>query len=73
MSKYHVEIKGELIDVYDILEAYGVDHPSGHAIKKLLMAGRRGSKDRLQDLTEAVTSINRAIQMERARLVKTGE
>lgn len=50
------------IDVYSVLLAFGVDHPTGHAVKKLLCAGMRGKGDRIQDLTEAKVAIDRAIQ-----------
>jgi hypothetical protein len=50
------------IDVYSVLRAFSVDHPTGHAIKKLLCAGMRGKGDRVQDLTEAKVAIDRAIQ-----------
>lgn len=50
------------IDVYSVLRAFGVDHPTGHAVKKLLCAGMRGKGDRVQDLTEAKVAIDRAIQ-----------
>lgn len=39
-------------------------NPIGHAIKKLLCAGARGSKDREKDLNEAVASIQRALELE---------
>ncbi len=52
------------IDVYRVLEIFGVTSPAiQHAIKKLLVPGRRGSKDTRKDLSEAVVSINRAIEM----------
>lgn len=52
------------IDVYRVLDLYGVTQPAiQHAIKKLLCAGRRGAKDYERDLREAVDSINRALQM----------
>ena len=62
-SKYHREINGVVVDVYDILHAYEVpNHAVGHAIKKLLMPGERhASKDKVQDLQEAIDSIRRAI------------
>ena len=50
------------IDVYSVLKAFGVDHPTGHAVKKLLCAGLRGKGNRIQDLTEAKVAIDRAIQ-----------
>ena len=65
MSIYHREIKGITIDVYDILVAYEVTNPAiAHAIKKLLCAGERGAKGRLQDLFEAQTSITRGLDLE---------
>lgn len=62
-SRYHKSVAGyDTIDVYDVLRLYEVEsHPVGHAIKKLLMAGRRGSKGYRQDLQEAVDSIFREI------------
>ena len=52
------------IDVYDVLTAYGVTCPAvAHAVKKLLMAGERGYKDRRTDLAEAIASIHRAIEL----------
>lgn len=64
VSKYHRIIKGKLMDVYDVLWAWGVKCPATqHAIKKLLMPGNRGHKDRLQDLREARDSIDRAIAL----------
>ena len=64
-SKYQVNIKGTPCDVYDVLKAFDVRNPAiQHAIKKLLMPGRRGHKDKLQDLLEAKQSIVRAINLE---------
>ena len=64
-SKYHKRIRTETVDVYDVLRAYGVTCPAvAHAVKKLLMPGLRGGKDKLQDLHEARQSIDRAIELE---------
>jgi len=53
-----------MVDVYDILKAFNVTCPATqHAIKKLLMPGMRGHKDTTADLTEALVSIERAIEM----------
>ena len=53
------------IDIYDVLVLYNVTCPATqHAIKKLLAAGQRGVKDRLQDLNESKDSIIRAIEIE---------
>ncbi len=67
MSKYQREIKpGVFIDVYDVLKAYDVACPAmAHAIKKCLAPGQRGVKDSLQDKHEAITSIERSIEMEK--------
>ena len=54
----------EYIDVYRVLELYGVEcHAIGHAVKKLLCAGERGAKSKEQDLREAIQAIARAIEM----------
>ena len=64
-SKYHVQIKGQWVDVYDILTAYSVTNPAdAHAIKKMLCPGRRGAKDGIQDRQEAIVSLQRAIELE---------
>ena len=64
-SKYHVQIKGQWIDVYDILTAYNVTNPAdAHAIKKMLCPGKRGAKDGIQDRQEAIVSLQRAIELE---------
>jgi hypothetical protein len=52
------------VDVYRVLELFGVTHPArAHAIKKLLCAGDRGNKNLLKDLQEAVVSVQREIEM----------
>jgi hypothetical protein len=64
-SKYHVQIKGQWVDVYDILTAYSVTNPAdAHAIKKMLCPGQRGAKDGIQDRREAIVSLQRAIELE---------
>ena len=64
-SKYHVQIKGQWVDVYDILTAYIVTNPAdAHAIKKMLCPGQRGAKDGIQDRREAIVSLQRAIELE---------
>ena len=64
-SKYHVQIKGQWVDVYDILTAYTVTNPAdAHAIKKMLCPGQRGAKDGIQDRQEAIVSLQRAIELE---------
>lgn len=64
-NKYVRKIHGVDIDVYDVLKAWNVTCPAiQHAIKKLLMPGQRGHKDKLNDLEEAHNAIQRAIELE---------
>lgn len=68
-NKYIRIIHGVEVDVYDVLKAWDVTCPATqHAIKKLLMPGQRGSKDKLHDLNEAEQSIKRAIELNRQTL-----
>lgn len=63
MNKYQKSIKGVTVDVYDVLRAFEVTSPPiQHAVKKLLMPGNRGHKDQLQDVQEALQSIQREIE-----------
>lgn len=63
-NKYVRIIHGVEVDVYDILKAFEVTCPATqHAIKKLLMPGQRGSKNKLQDLKEAKQAIKQAIEL----------
>lgn len=65
-SKYTREIKGVKVDVYDIIVAYGICNPAiQHAIKKILMPGERGHKSVIQDIGEAIDSLERAIEIEK--------
>lgn len=65
ISKYDKQIRSETVDVYDVLKAFDVHCPAiQHAVKKLLMPGLRGDKSVLQDLKEALSSIERAIELE---------
>jgi len=63
-NKYKVLCKGVEIDVYDVLMAYSVTNPADqHAIKKMIMPGKRGVKDANQDRREAIQSLERAIEL----------
>lgn len=67
-NKYQRTIKGVTVDIYDVLDAFGVTcQARGHAIKKLLMAGQRGHKDEAQDLREAVQAIERSIELVKSK------
>jgi hypothetical protein len=52
------------VDVYAIADAYGLKAARAHALKKLLLAGERGPKSKVQDLLECIQAIERAIEME---------
>lgn len=53
----------EKIDIYRFCELFGITGPLEHALKKIACAGQRGAKDFNKDLNEAISSINRAIEM----------
>lgn len=58
----------QTVDIYDVLDLFGVQsHPVGHAIKKLLMAGKRGAKGYTQDLQESIDSVQREIEMDKLK------
>ena len=53
------------IDVYRVLDLFGVSNPCiQHAVKKLLCSGQRGVKDTRQDVQEAITSLVRYLEMQ---------
>lgn len=52
--------KFQKLDVYRVLELFEVKSPAiQHAIKKLLAAGKRGSKTMEKDVEEAIISLER--------------
>jgi len=56
------------VDVYSVLEAFNVTCPARqHAIKKLLCTGLRGKGDSIQDLTETIVAVKRALSLELER------
>ena len=64
-SKYTKTIHGASVDVYDVLQAWGVSNPAlQHLIKKALQCGRRGHKDNAQDLQDIIDSAIRAKELE---------
>jgi hypothetical protein len=64
-SPYFKDVsKLKSVDIYRVLNLFDVrSHPVGHAVKKLLCAGKRGAKDYRQDLIEAKASIDRELAM----------
>lgn len=62
---YHKSVAHlETVDVYRVLERFNVTDPAlQHAIKKLLVAGGRGSKDTDKDVQEAIDTLTRFQEM----------
>jgi hypothetical protein len=49
------------IDVYDVLKGFNILNPAEqHAVKKILMCGLRGHKDKETDLMEIISALSRA-------------
>ena len=55
------------VDIADICEAFQLPYMLAQAVKKIMLPGERGSKDRLKDLREAAWHIQRQIQIEEAK------
>ncbi len=79
-NKYHREIisvdgtETVNVDVYAVIEAFEVSCPARqHAIKKILCSGIRGKGDTIQDLTEAIDALERAVSLEKARTTPEGD
>mgnify|MGYP003651505200 CR=1 FL=1 len=65
LTKYQRRIKGIVVDVYDIGDAYGVTNQAlSHLLKKVLCTGKRGHKDIETDLQDIIDSAVRAKQLE---------
>lgn len=63
-NKYTKTIHGVSVDVYDVLQAWGVSNPAlQHLIKKALQCGQRGHKDNAQDLQDIIDSAIRAKEL----------
>lgn len=63
-SHYRKTSPSTVIDVYRVLQLFEVADPClQHAVKKLLAAGKRGSKDAAKDVAEAIESLRRWQQM----------
>jgi hypothetical protein len=53
---------GDYIDVYTVLQGFNIQKPAlQHAVKKILMTGKRGHKDEKQDLVEIISALSRAV------------
>lgn len=63
-SHYRKTSPTTVIDVYRVLQLFEVTDPCiQHAIKKLLAAGKRGAKDIMHDIAEAIESLERWQEM----------
>ena len=67
-SHYHKSVSQyDTIDVYAVCKIFDVQDTSGclqHAIKKLLVTGGRGYKDRQTDIQNAIDTLNRLLELE---------
>ena len=53
------------IDVYRVIDLWEITDPAlQHALKKVLAAGKRGAKNQMQDVTEAIDSLVRFQDMQ---------
>jgi len=56
----------DILDVYRVCDLFEVnDAAIQHAVKKLLLAGDRGVKDKVKDIQEAIDSLERYLEMKR--------
>lgn len=64
-SHYFKDVsKLEVIDVYAVLELFGVTNPCmQHIVKKALCTGKRGHKDFANDLQDIADTANRAVEL----------
>jgi len=59
-NHYHKPCPYKSIDIYRVLQLFEVTDPClQHAIKKLIVAGKRGSKGEYKDVTEAIDTLSR--------------
>lgn len=60
---YYIDVTDyDFIDLYRLFRAFGTeDHEIEHSIKKLLVSGKRGAKNSVQDIKEARATLDRLI------------
>lgn len=67
-SHYNKDVSQyDTIDVYAVCKIFDVQDTSGclqHAIKKLLVTGKRGHKDRQTDIQNTIDTLNRLLELE---------
>ena len=70
-SHYHKDVSQyDTIDIYAVCKIFDVQDTSGclqHAIKKLLVTGQRGHKDRKTDIQNAIDTLNRLLELEHGK------
>lgn len=68
-NHYFIDVRGlDYIDPYMIAYLYNIDDPSGatqHALKKLLVPGKRGHKDVDTDLNNVIDTSNRLLEIKK--------
>lgn len=63
-NHYFKRVPSKYIDIYRVLLVFEVDDPCiSHAVKKLLVAGKRGAKGIDKDIGEAIDSLRRWQEM----------
>lgn len=61
----------EVVDIYRVLELFGVTDPTvQHAVKKLMVPGKRGGKGVAKDLDEALDTLERGAIMREEDLLR---
>jgi hypothetical protein len=50
------------LDIYMVSEMFGLNSYQHHAVKKLVATGKRGTKDQVKDLQEAIATIEAWIE-----------
>ncbi|WPK20284.1 hypothetical protein [Salmonella phage SD-12_S18] len=66
--KYRRVYRGQVFDVYDIIEMWQVTCPAiQHALKKILVPGKRGKNSTLADIKEAIDALIRAMELQEER------
>lgn len=67
-SHYFKDVRHlDYVDIYQVCKLFEVEdssHCTQHSIKKLLMSGKRGAKDKIKDITEARDTLSRYLQIE---------
>ncbi len=63
-----VGVKDGKIDVYSVCHTFTLNAARSHAVKKILMAGKRGVKNEIQDIEESITALEREVEILKGEL-----